>query len=159
MNALRMMAGMIGAFVLSNALAAEIIEGEWVTQGYSAKVQIARCAEAPEKLCGKIDWLWEAIDENGKARVDRNNPNSARRSDPVVGLSILRNFLGGEKSRWSDGTIYDPESGRTYKSSLTLRDATTLEVNGCVLFVCKTQIWRKAESVCPVAKRESEVAR
>ena len=152
MNVLRMMLGILSAVVFSNAIGAETIEGEWVTQGYTARVHIMPCAQTLEKLCGRIDWLWEAIDENGKSRVDSNNPTTARRSDPLVGLSILRNFKGDRSNHWSDGTIYDPESGRTYKSTLTLRDSTTLEVNGCVLFVCRTQIWRRAESVCPVQK-------
>jgi hypothetical protein len=42
----------------------------------------------------------------------------------------------------------NPENGRTYRASLRLRSADLLEVKGCLLLVCDTQIWRRVESLC-----------
>jgi hypothetical protein len=46
------------------------------------------------------------------------------------------------------GEIYNPENGRTYKALLTLRDADTLEIEGCILFVCRKQVWRRPIVLC-----------
>lgn len=128
---------------------AEEITGDWITQGYSARVRIASCAQDTNRICGTITWLWEAVDERGKLALDRNNPDPSLRTQTVVGLSILKSFRASPSGEWNEGTIYDPESGRTYKSKLKFRTADILEVSGCILFVCRTQIWRRASSMSP----------
>ncbi len=47
-----------------------------------------------------------------------------------------------------EGRIYNPENGRTYRASLKLRSPDLLEVKGCLLIVCDTQVWRRVESLC-----------
>ena len=42
------------------------------------------------------------------------------------------------------GRIYDPRSGRSYKSILSREADGTLKVQGCIAFFCKTQVWRRA---------------
>jgi lathosterol oxidase len=127
---------------------AESIVDDWATQGYSARVRISTCAQDANQLCGTITWLWEAVDAGGRPVLDRNNPDPSLRSQGLVGLSILKGFHATSSGEWNEGTIYDPESGRTYKSKVRLRNADILEVSGCVLFVCRSQIWRRAGSTC-----------
>ena len=43
------------------------------------------------------------------------------------------------------GTIYDPKSGKSYRSIVKRRNASTLEVKGCIGPFCQTQVWRKAD--------------
>jgi Delta7-sterol 5-desaturase len=124
------------------------IAGEWATQGYTARVRIALCAGDAELLCGTIVWLWEAVDDEGAPIVDRNNPSPELRSRSLVGVSPLKNFRMRDAKHWAEGSIYDPESGRTYKASLTLRSPDILELEGCMLFVCRKQVWRRAQSAC-----------
>jgi uncharacterized protein (DUF2147 family) len=135
------------ALVVSASRAQEIA-GDWATQGYAARVRIASCVANETLLCGTITWLWEPIDANGAAMVDINNPSPELRKHPLVGLSMLKDFHVRDAMHWAGGTIYDPESGRTYKASLTLKSVDVLEVEGCVLFVCRKQVWRRAESIC-----------
>ncbi|RZL30018.1 MAG: DUF2147 domain-containing protein, partial [Pedobacter sp.] len=35
-------------------------------------------------------------------------------------------------SKWIDGTIYDPKTGKTYSCNLTLKDNNTLNVRGYI---------------------------
>jgi uncharacterized protein (DUF2147 family) len=138
--------------LLADLVHAEMIEGEWATEGYGARVQIARCTQAMNRWCGKIEWLWHSVDQDGNPLRDKYNSNAANKTRPLIGLSLLEGFREGKTNEWNDGTIYDPESGRTYKSTLLLRNATTLEVSGCILFVCRKQIWYRVEAVYPFVK-------
>ena len=42
------------------------------------------------------------------------------------------------------GQIYDPKSGKTYRSVVRRNANGTLKVEGCVGPFCKTQTWRPA---------------
>ncbi len=132
---------------------AEGIVDEWATQGYSARVRIAPCLADSNLFCGTITWLWDPTDDSGAPMIDRNNPSRELQQRPLIGLNLLHNFRAVDATHWADGSIYDPESGRTYKSSLRLKSPDLLEVSGCVLFFCQTQIWRRASSVCANARQ------
>ncbi len=135
-------------FATPRALASDIL-GEWVTQGYSARVDIRPCQRATEKLCGTITWLWESVDPNGKPTADANHPDASRRSQPLVGLEMLSGFKPGTAAgTWVGGQIYNPEDGRTYGSKMKLRSPEVLEVEGCVLVLCAKQIWRRLPRRC-----------
>ena len=115
--------------------AAPVVSGNWLTLGGKAIVQIAPCGQA---LCGRIVKILKP--DPGKPLTDANNPDAALRSRPILGISILTGFTPGS-DRWK-GQIYDPQSGRTYRSELA-RDGTTLKVKGCFGPFCRTQQWSK----------------
>jgi uncharacterized protein (DUF2147 family) len=124
------------------------LHGEWATQGYSARVRIAACTHAPALLCGDIVWLWEPFDAKGVPLRDVQNPKAELRQRPLIGLSLLKDFHRESNAKWTNGSIYDPESGRTYRATLIWRSHDELEVSGCFLFVCQSQRWRRAASLC-----------
>jgi uncharacterized protein (DUF2147 family) len=113
--------------------------GDWLTPKGGAKVHVASCGD---KICGTITWLKNATDKaTGKPQTDTKNPDPALRSRPVVGLQFLRGFHPDGDNRWSGGSIYDPGSGKTYDSKMTLGPDGLLKVAGCVAVFCVTQIW------------------
>lgn len=63
-------------------------------------------------------------------RIDEHNPDPALRSRSLLGIIILHGFEYAETHVWKGGTIYDPNSGNTYKSTMTLLDRNTLKVRG-----------------------------
>ena len=121
---------------------ADDITGNWLTGGKEpAKIQIYKSGE---KFSGKIVWLKNPI-ENGKQRVDANNPDKAKRSNPIIGLVMFTGFKFDGNDEWKGGDIYDPESGKTYSSYLYLKDKNTLKVRGYVgisLFG-RTETWAR----------------
>lgn len=128
---------------------ADSVHGEWVTQGHAARVLIRSCDSASERLCGFVVWLWEPLDKQGRPVMDVRNPGVARRATPLIGLQMLSDFTPAEKpNAWSGGSIYNPEDGRTYAATLTLQAPDQLAVEGCVLFVCSRQVWRKLPTTC-----------
>ena len=117
--------------------------GTWATEGGKSHVEIAPCGE---KLCGRIIWLKEPMDDDGMPKHDANNPDTQLQTRPIIGLPLLANFIAGtEANVWDDGTIYNPEDGETYSCTMTLLDNATLKVRGYVglpLFG-KTQVWTR----------------
>jgi uncharacterized protein (DUF2147 family) len=84
------------------------ISGVYLTVDGGAQVNVSHAADGT--YSGKIVWL-----RDDKARLDRNNPDPARKRDPVLGLVILRGMrVNSETKRWEGGTIYDPKNGKTY---------------------------------------------
>ena len=116
--------------------------GDWLTSGASAVVKIAPCASGEGNLCGRIVWLWDPATEN-----DARNSDAALRSRRLVGLEMLSGFRPGAPGEWTGGRIYNPEDGNTYGATLKLRDATTLDVRGCVMVFCRSQVWRRPSSL------------
>jgi len=126
--------------IAAPAFAADPVEGEWLTQGGSGKVRIAPCAGKPDRLCGLITWLRDP--GAAKAR-DTSNPEPGLRSRPLIGLPMIRDFRKAAPGRWTGGKIYDPGSGKTYDSKISINPNVTLKVEGCVLVVCQAQTCRR----------------
>lgn len=116
--------------------------GSWLTRNGESKVAMAKCGAA---LCGTITALKTPNDANGKPKVDSNNPDASKRARPIVGTQIVLNMVpSGTPDKWN-GQVYNPEDGKTYSGSITLKNANELDLQGCVgggLF-CKTQTWTK----------------
>ena len=132
-------------FILSLGVPAwgEGVVGTWATDGDKSHVEIAPCGL---KFCGSIVRLKEPLDDDGKLKHDANNPNKILRDRSIIGLPLLANFVASTAGNvWEDGTIYNPEDGKTYSCTLTLLDTETLKVRGYVGLPMfgKTQIWKR----------------
>jgi uncharacterized protein (DUF2147 family) len=131
------------SFTALSQIKADDILGVWMTGGKEpAKIQIYKSGK---KYYGKIIWLKNPT-ENGKQRTDGNNPDEAKRNNPIIGLELLTGFRFDGDDEWKGGDIYDPESGKTYSSYMYLKDKNTLKVRGYVgisLFG-RTESWTRA---------------
>ena len=120
------------------------LQGYWVTKGYESVVEIGPCPDAPSRLCGDIVWLWDAVDAAGHPVRDAENPDSTLRPQPLLGRTIVIDMVPKASNTHSaSGHIYNPGDGRTYRATIALIDPTTLHVEGCVMFICQTQVWRR----------------
>jgi len=129
------------ALAAAPAFAADPVEGEWLTQGGTAKVRIGACPAKPERICGNISWLRNPADAKA---TDSNNPDPKLKTRLIMGLPMIRDFKQQAAGRWSGGKIYDPNSGKTYDSRISLNPNGTLKVEGCILVVCQAQTWRRS---------------
>ena len=120
------------------ALAAPDLSGEWLVEDKSATVTIGRCGAS---WCGKVTRI--LVRQPGWKGTDVNNPDPKLRSRPVQGLPILSGFKPDAKGL-SGGRIYDPKSGKTYRSMLRLNADGSLKVSGCIAFFCQSQRWTRA---------------
>ena len=53
--------------------------GRWATPGVAAIVELAPCSDT-SGLCGTIRWLWDAVDEKGRPRLDAQNADAGLRA-------------------------------------------------------------------------------
>jgi uncharacterized protein (DUF2147 family) len=116
--------------------------GFWSAGEGRSQIEIAPCGET---LCGKIVWLSEPNDKKGNPKLDRRNPDSTLKAKPLVGLTILSQLKpsSDRDDQW-EGNVYNPEDGRTYSVYLRPND-TSMEVEGCLAFLCRTQVWPRVQ--------------
>jgi len=112
--------------------AAQDATGIWRTEatdrGY-LEIEISPCADG---LCGEIIRARNAEGVSG--------PYEHLGSMMITGMTP-----DAEAGSWSGGTIWDPRNDRSFNSRMTLEDARTLKVAGCVLGICQSQLWRRVE--------------
>ena len=139
-----MLAALASATLLLLAAAgrADTPLGMWETG--ESHIEIYDCGDL---LCGRIVALDAPLDAAGKPKTDENNPDSALKSRPIMGMDLIAGFSRKSDSKWVGGTIYDPRDGKTYKCKMTLQKDGTLKVRGYVgvsLFG-KTVVWNRIE--------------
>lgn len=142
---------LFGVNVATTALAdnGDAVVGMWLTKDGKARVEIVKDGDVYD---GKIVWLKEpqypaddAKGMGGQTKVDRENPDPSQRTQPIIGLPLVKGFKYAGDNVWNDGSIYDPESGKTYSCKMTLMMDGTLRVRGYVgisLFG-RTEIWTR----------------
>lgn len=112
--------------------------GLWQTPTSGGQVRIARCGQA---LCGTL-----VTSNNIRANaglLDENNANRALRTRRIQGVQMLSGFTGGP-NEWRGGSVYNPADGRTYRGTITLTNANTLNLRGCVIApLCRNQTWTR----------------
>ena len=116
--------------------------GVWLVEDRDAKVQVATCGDA---LCGTVVWIQQLNDPaDGQPWVDKNNEDPNKRSRSLLGLTIAINMKPSNvPDRWV-GQVYSIVFGKNFDGSLTLLSPTSLKIEGCLLLICQSEIWTKA---------------
>lgn len=145
-NAIQLITIFLIFFYCCNLFAgeADAVIGIWYNEEKDAKIEIYK---KNDKYHGKIVWLKEP-NENGKPKVDNDNPDPKKRDRAILNLVIMTHFVYDGDNVWNDGNIYDPKSGKTYSCKMTLSDdKKTLDVRGFIGFslIGRTSVWTKAE--------------
>jgi uncharacterized protein (DUF2147 family) len=113
--------------------------GTWRTEE-DATVRVSNCGGG---LCATIASIKEPNDpKTGKPKTDILNADASKRNRPIVGLQLFTGLRPEGANKWT-GQIYNPEDGKTYDVNVVLEDASTLKIQGCVLFVCRSKAWRR----------------
>jgi uncharacterized protein (DUF2147 family) len=131
-------AGLALAALVPAAFAAEPITGRWVTAEKDAVIVIAPCGKV---LCGTIERFLVAPPQGNDQR-DINNPDAAKRKRRLLATTPILSAFTQESDLWR-GQIYDPKSGKTYRSVVRRKGPNVLEVKGCLGPFCQTQLWKR----------------
>lgn len=126
-------------FFVTKTFAQNQIVGKWLSED---KEGITTIYENNGKYFGKITWLKKPNDSKGIPFTDSENPDESKRNNPLIGLLILKDFHYSN-NEWKGGTIYDPESGKTYTCTMWLENTHTLKVRGYWGLFYQTQTWTK----------------
>lgn len=118
------------------------IEKTWYNQEKDGKILIYH---ENGLFFGKIVWLKEPT-ENGKPKLDKNNPDSKLAKQHLLGTVIMKNFTRKSETEFINGTIYDPKNGKTYSCKMTLK-GNILDVRGYIGIPMfgRTTTWTLAE--------------
>ena len=130
---------MLFAALIAAAPSADTVVGTWHSQTKHGIVQIQRCGAS---ICGTVQ---DGDDIRANPGIkDVNNKDASQRGRALKGLTILSGFKRGDND-WEDGSVYNPDDGRTYGGKITIVDANTLKLRGCVFVpLCKTETWTRA---------------
>lgn len=120
---------------------ADAIVGVWANGSGKGHIQIYKSGN---KYNGKIVWLKEPNGKDGQPKVDRHNPDPSRRTQPVMGMVMLRNFVFDD-GEWTDGHIYNPQDGKEYKAYIKMNNPNEIAVRGYmgISLIGKTDTWTR----------------
>lgn len=124
------------------------ILGIWTTEGAKSQIEIFKCGQ---ELCAKVVSLKDAVYTDpaegplGQPKTDIRNPDPSKRKQPLLGLQIMEGLTPDGDGTWANGTIYDPENGKTYKSKVSLDGSNRLNVRGFIgiSLIGRTTVWIK----------------
>lgn len=133
----------LGIYAFSSmAQEADKIVGIWWNEEKTSKIEVEK---KDGKYIGTIVYMIPEKYENGEPPKDDENPDPALQDRSIVGLQILEGFeYDSKKEEWSDGTIYDPGSGKTYDCYGWLESDDLLKLKGFVAgmrFLGKSSEW------------------
>jgi uncharacterized protein (DUF2147 family) len=127
------------AFVVTSGAQAAEPTGTWLTQNGDAHIRISKC---DTRMCGTIVWLRDAVDPaTGKPPVDEHNPDPAKRTRRIVGITIFAMAPDGRGAY--SGPIYNTDDGGTYQAKITLPGPDQLEIRGCAGPFCSSELWSR----------------
>lgn len=83
----------------------------------------------------------------GKENAVCTGCSGANKNKPINGLVILEKVKKVGKNKWDNGTILDPNKGKTYSVSIELKDANKLKLRGYMGFslLGRTQYWERVK--------------
>ena len=104
----------------------------WINPYSNVKVETGDCGA---KLCGWVVWATpEAEQEARDGGVQK-----------LVGTELLQDYRPTGSNRWQ-GRVFVPDMGRTFYSTISQVEPSTLKISGCVFggLICKSQLWHRA---------------
>jgi uncharacterized protein (DUF2147 family) len=99
-------------------------------------------APAPASASTTPLGIWATEEDKGNVRIEACGTNLCGYADKT-GEKILIN-MKPEGTKWT-GRIHDPDSGKDYDSTIAMRGANTLKVQGCAFggLFCGGQTWKR----------------
>jgi len=124
------------------------ISGYWLTANKSNIIQFYREGDVYH---GKIVWVRQNKDKNGKPLTDVNNPDKSKRKNPIVGTRMVSNLRYNAKTKtYEGGKAYLPQMGKTFDCKAKLiknNDAMEVTAMAGLSLVSKTLTWTRTTGV------------
>lgn len=106
--------------------------GTWRTEaadsGGYLYVNIAPC---DNRICGTIEKAFNKDDEEGVDYIH-------------LGKMMLTGMEKKANGKYANGKIWAPDKDKTYQSKMKIENGK-LMVSGCVLFICRSQVWTRVD--------------
>ncbi len=121
--------------ITTKAQQANDIIGVWLSEKQDAKIEIYKAING--KYYGKLIWGARMYEADGKTS------KLAKNGKPFKDLLMLQNFEFID-NEWTNGTIYDPEEGKTYSCTMK-KNGNSLAIRGYlgISLFGRTTTWTK----------------
>jgi uncharacterized protein (DUF2147 family) len=82
--------------------------------------------------------------------MDEKNPDASLRKRPLCGLVIGTGFRQADADHLTDGHLYDPKTGHTYRGTITAQN-DRLQLHGYIgiSMFGRTEVWHRAAATAP----------
>lgn len=101
-------------------------------------------------------WVGTVVgSSDGVARYDKNNPDPKLKGRRLLDVTLLKGLKYQGDNEWDDGSIYDPNNGKTYSAKATLKGPDTLEVRGYIgiSLLGRSQTWHRISADAPHVRK------
>ncbi len=117
-----------------------LVVGTWLSGDGDGWVEISRIEDGISGLVAG-----SPNDDPDRSKFDDKNPDPDLRGRKLLGLELFAGFHFDGDDRWVGGTIYDPNSGKTYRCIITVISDQQLKVRGYVgiPLLGRTEIWTR----------------
>ena len=107
--------------------------GVWQNPSASVHIKTAKCGAS---VCGTVVYA------NEKAKADAARGGTAN----LLGLNLFQSFAQQSQGVW-EGKVLVPDLDRTVTGKITLIDAKSMNVEGCMFghIACKDQVWTRVK--------------
>lgn len=117
---------------------ADRLVGVWLTESedqIEIRQEVGKYFGKPVAVHGKED------------RLDTKNPDARLRNRRLTDVTILKDFEYLGENRWGKGTIYDPNNGKTYRCTITMKSEDQIKVRGFigVSLLGRTEVWPRVK--------------
>ena len=126
-TALRLIFALFG--ITSCSAAAAAIRGKWINPSHSVIIDIEPCGQV---MCGTVVWA------SDKAKKD-----ARKGTEHLVGTKLLTGMSHSSAHVWN-GKIFVPDQNMHASAKLRPEGTSHLKVSGCVMMICKSQMWTKS---------------
>jgi len=138
----------VSGFAIAPVHRAQVAEGDRILGIWepSEKIGRVKIEKIGSRYYGKIIWLSEPLDDKGNPKVDNLNPDQTLRERPRLGLRLMQGFIYSGNGVWEEGTIYDPDKGKTYCGKIVWVSGTEIQLRGHVCglrFLGRSDTWTR----------------
>ena len=135
----------LSLFLGLQSFAQNEILGLWYNDIKSSKIEIYK---ENGMYHGRIVWLEDPANSDGSTpRVDEFNEDPKLEKRPLMNLVILKDLKwNAEDKQWQEGTIYDPNNGKTYECYCLMQEDGTLYFKGYVIGITwlgRSTVWTR----------------
>ncbi len=111
--------------------------GRWLSENKEGVIEIYAAPDGT--LEGRI------VGGKFPERRDDKNPDPALRSRLLFGILIMKGMKADDAEHWSGGTIYDPDTGNTYRCKMKLAGPDRIDLRGFIGFalIGRTSHWTR----------------
>lgn len=106
---------------------AMLLVGTWESEEKNLKMEMF---EENGRFSGRMVWFKCSSEEVMTNSCDTENPDHKLKGRKLLGLKLVSELVYEGKNVWSSGKIYDPNSGNTYETRITLTSRNKATVRG-----------------------------